>query len=594
MKSRCYAWVGLVFLVFSSCGTTENGETAFPSLDEVTIREIQESITSGNPFLALQDISSLKRVNREFSLTQLNRLYKDATVALFDLFRKAINQSDYRTALSIYYSAAVLGQESDLGEWNEQKILSEWALDLLAAENPTAALLVFRALLENGQPDPELLLNFASVAAETGSQGTLLKILSLLDVLNIEAPADVREATGSIPTPADMLKGTVTIWVNKGIRLEDGVGYPDRVIGSGFFIDRRGFLLTNYHVIQSEVDPEYEGFSRLYIRLADHGEERIPARVVGWDRVFDIALLKAEVEPEYTFALEPAHSYEPGERILAIGSPAGLESTVTSGIVSATGRRFLQMGDAMQVDVPINPGNSGGPLISDTGSLIGVVFAGIEQFEGINFAIPSEWIVYDIPDLYEGGSRVHSWLGLAVVETSKGLEVLYPVPGETSHRAGLLSGDILLSINNKPLSTIGAAQKMLLSLTPDTLVELSWSRSGEDQSGIFALGRRPDRPLDVALDRDYYINLLPPLFGMELEKSGKSLFEQIYRISKLYAGGIADESGLSIGDPLTIQQWTVEEELRVAILQIIVKKRKAGFLERAIQLASYLEIDNFI
>ena len=81
-----------------------------------------------------------------------------------------------------------------------------------------------------------------------------------------------------------MISGTVTIWVDRGIRLERGIGYPDRVIGSGFYIDRRGYILTNYHVIYSEVDAEYEGFSRLYIKY-DKNEEKIPATVVGWDKL---------------------------------------------------------------------------------------------------------------------------------------------------------------------------------------------------------------------------------------------------------------------------------------------------------------------
>ena len=179
-------------------------------------------------------------------------------------------------------------------------------------------------------------------------------------------------------SPSTMLKGTVSILVNKGIRIEKGVGYPDRDIGSGFFIDKRGYVLTNYHVVQSEVNPEYEGFSRLYIRLPESENERIPAQVVGWDSVLDLALLKTQVEPDYVFPILSKSYCQPGDRIFAIGSPGGLSSTVTSGIVSASGRRFLQIGSSLQVDVPINPGNSGGPLLNEDGSLIGVVFAGIE------------------------------------------------------------------------------------------------------------------------------------------------------------------------------------------------------------------------
>ena len=79
-----------------------------------------------------------------------------------------------------------------------------------------------------------------------------------------------------------MIKGTVTVWVDRGLRIENGVGYADRVIGSGFFIDPRGYFITNYHVIQSEVDPKYEGYSRLYIKLPGDSDTRVPAKVIGW------------------------------------------------------------------------------------------------------------------------------------------------------------------------------------------------------------------------------------------------------------------------------------------------------------------------
>ncbi len=124
-------------------------------------------------------------------------------------------------------------------------------------------------------------------------------------------PGPVPEARASFAT---MLKGTATIWVNRGVKIEKGVGYPDRVIGSGFFIDPRGYLLTNHHVIASEVDPAYEGFSRLFLRLSDDPTARIPAKVVGWDPVLDLALVKVEIVPGYVFSGSSSVAVEPGDR----------------------------------------------------------------------------------------------------------------------------------------------------------------------------------------------------------------------------------------------------------------------------------------
>jgi len=174
--------------------------------------------------------------------------------------------------------------------------------------------------------------------------------------------------------------------------------------------------------------------------LREPRRERIPAKVVGYDKAFDLALIKTEITPDYVFGGWSGQTLTPGDRIFAIGSPAGLEKTITSGIISAMGRRLLQVGDSMQVDVPLNPGNSGGPLLDEKGDVIGIVFAGMQQFPGLNFAVPYNWVEKALPALFKGGAAVHPWLGMAVAETEKGLEVIYTVPDEPAAQAGIAAG----------------------------------------------------------------------------------------------------------------------------------------------------------
>src|SRR5574344_530159 len=102
---------------------------------------------------------------------------------------------------------------------------------------------------------------------------------------------------------ASYIKGTVTILVDKGIKVEKGVGYVDSVLGSGFFISKDGYIVTNNHVISDCVNPKYEGYTRLYVKLSEDPDTRIPARVVGYDEVLDLALIKAEVDAPYVFKL---------------------------------------------------------------------------------------------------------------------------------------------------------------------------------------------------------------------------------------------------------------------------------------------------
>lgn len=562
-----------------------------PPLFEATKDEIESYIADGNPARALQGIDVLKRDGSDMPRITIEALQQDASEALDGMFAAAVESRDFDKALSVYRSAVALSGGETLGEaydgWSEASLLRERSLEMLENGERIASYVVFSSALDAGLVEQDPALRIAEAAVEDGYR-PLLEALS--DILDDGPTADDVEPV----SPEKLLKGTVTIFVNKGIRLDRGVGYPDSAIGSGFFIDYRGYVLTNYHVIESEVNPEYEGFSRLYIRLHDSENEKIPAQVVGWDSVLDIALLKAEIKPEYIFPLDSHVVYGPGDEIYAIGSPGGLRNTVTSGIVSATGRRFLQVGSTVQVDVPVNPGNSGGPLINVDGGLIGVVFAGIEQFEGINFAIPAEWVIDIVTGLYDGGAVEHSWLGVAVEESRKGLEVAYSLPGAAAGRSGIVQGDRLLSINGTKVATVEEAQALLIGITPDTLIHVEWDRDGETLSGLVSMDKRPERPLDVALERDVYTNLFPPLFGMVVEETGSYFWERGYAIRRVYAGSIADETGLSENDPLSIQDWEVDDDNRVAYLQILVKKKKAGFIERAIQLGAYLEVDNFI
>ena len=438
--------------------------------------------------------------------------------------------------------------------------------------------------------------DYQAALADATTMGNRAVVRSLASAMKergfaVPASADVE----SVPSFPRMISGTVTILVDRGIKVEKGVGFPDRVIGSGFFIDKRGYILTNHHVIESEVDPKYKGYSRLFVRLSESpAGERIPAKVVGYDKAFDLALIKTEITPDYVFGGWSGQTLTPGDRIFAIGSPAGLEKTITSGIISAMGRRLLQVGDSMQVDVPLNPGNSGGPLLDEKGDVIGIVFAGMQQFPGLNFAVPYNWVEKALPALFKGGAAVHPWLGMAVAETEKGLEVIYTVPDEPAAQAGIAAGDIIESLNGKPFKKLGDIQEEVLRHSPPSLISLTLRRGTASQNVLLCLSARPDQPIEIALKRDSRDNVLYPLFGMKLENVGSFLWKGDYIVRRVTQGSIADESGISPDDPLTILDWQVDTDKGYALLQVVIKKKRAGFLESAIQIAAYLETDNFI
>lgn len=584
-------------IVLFACTTVESriGPEEIKELRSVRLDSIRSKIDQNQLTEAFQDISFLKRnPDEDISAAELEDLSGVVLDRLVTAFEEQVDNQEYSAAFRYYLSLVGIGKEDLVPEWSVPLLLYRMAESSYdAGDKPLAFYYAQRAFAAGSATQPLLSL-LLKLAGELQNAKVYKLALEEFEKEGIEASEDADAAAVGIPPVEKMVRGTVTVWVNRGIKLEKGMGYPDRVIGSGFFIDSRGYLLTNYHVVASEVDPEYEGYSRLYIRLSDKVEEKIPARVVGYDRIFDLALIKAEVEPQFTFSYGGSSDLKVGGRIIAIGSPAGLENTVTSGIVSATGRRFLQMGDAIQVDVPINYGNSGGPLLDDSGKLVGVVFAGIEQFEGVNFAIPFDWVEKALPRLYRGDEAGHPWLGIAMQEGVKGLEVIYAVPGSPADRAGLKEGDILVSLNGTSYTAIGDIQSALLDMDYPVLVTLEWQRGGQSFSGALSLAERPFSPIEESLAKDLRDNVLLPLFGMKIEKTSRFLWRTDYTVRRVLPGSIADETGLSKDDPLSIQGWELDNENRYVLLRIFVKKRKSGFLESAIQLAAYLETDIFI
>jgi S1-C subfamily serine protease len=410
-------------------------------------------------------------------------------------------------------------------------------------------------------------------------------------------PADLREYSQGSDTVTDMIRGVATVLVDRGMRIERGRGLPDRILGSAFFVDASGLLITNYHVISSEVDPKYEGYSRTFIRMGDSASARIPVKVIGWDKAMDLALIKAEYKPEYVFSVVDRVIPKVGDTVLAIGSPGGLEKTVTSGIVSTLSRRFLQIGDVIQIDAAVNHGNSGGPVIDNSGRLVGVVFAGIEQYQGLNFAVPAERLAAALPAMIAGGKAERPWLGLALSETGAGAEIIYAAPNTpaTDHR--IPEGGIIKTINGQQVNApqgalIPALQDVIFQNRPGELVALEYSDPGSSgvKRRVMMSVPRPELPLSDAAKVDSRERIAAPLFGMILVPSAqKGIFSSSYQVKRVIRGSIADEAGISDQDPISIRGFRIMEKDGYATMDIDVKKRRMGYLETTMRLPAMLD-----
>ena len=412
--------------------------------------------------------------------------------------------------------------------------------------------------------------------------------LAVADVPGLSAVGSNKKAPSKI---SECMHAAVTIWVDRGVTVKNGAGYADIIIGSGFFIDERGYIITNHHVIDSMVNPKYEGYVRLYIKLLDDNLTKIPAKVVGYDSLLDLALLKVEITPEYVLDLGSSDELEIGDKISAIGTPVGLEGTLTSGIISSFDRKLLSIGNVFQIDAAVNSGNSGGPLIDKNLKVQAIVFAGMLQLQGLNFAIPVEYLKQELSALYGRGEIIHTWTGCfgnTKREANKkvGLEVQYVLPGGSGFMAGLGPGDIITSLDGKKITSIDDFNFLLMGYEYETILKCDYmSAGGEQKSCLVYLDKRPESPSLTIFDSDLLMNSFVPLFGMKLVPSSTTN-RNSYTIEKIIPGSAADDMSFSENDTVTVFGVDVDERLKGIITSLSTKRKKKAFLDVTINLGT--------
>ncbi len=266
--------------------------------------------------------------------------------------------------------------------------------------------------------------------------------------------------------------------------------------GSGFIIDKSGYIVTNNHVV--------EGADTIKVILKDDNE--YDAKIVGRDPVTDIALIKVEAKGNLpTVPLGSSDNLKVGEWVAAIGSPFGLEHTVTAGIVSAKGR-VIGSGpydDFIQTDASINPGNSGGPLINMQGEVVGINTMIIAGGNGIGFAIPIDQAKDIIAQLKTGGEVTRGWLGVTIqdlkgdmaeyygLKGKSGVLVASVVPGDPADRAGIQPKDIITEVDGKKVTTSRDLTELAAKLGVGDTARVTVLRDGRPKTLNVKVGKRP-------------------------------------------------------------------------------------------------------
>jgi len=382
-----------------------------------------------------------------------------------------------------------------------------------------------------------------------------------------------------------------------------GEGMPgreqkQRSLGSGFIMDAEGFIITNNHVV--------EDADQIKVRLFD--EREFDAKVIGRDAKTDLALIKIEGATGLNpLKLGDSEKAEVGSWVIAVGSPFGLEQTVTAGIVSAKGR-FIGAGpydDFIQTDASINPGNSGGPLLNMSGEVIGINTAIVAQGQGIGFAIPVNLARNIVAQLKEHGGVTRAWMGVGIqdltpelaeyygLKSQKGVLVTQVFPDNPADKAGIKAKDVIVAVDGKAVATGRELSSAVAGLPIGKAVPVKLFRDGKEMTVTVQLTERKEMETVAqggqAPESDELGIRAADLSPETAKRFGVDEKEKGVLVVAVRSGSKADQAGLQQADIVKevnrVPVQTVAEmksQLGKAKageqLQLLVKRGDSGFI----------------
>ncbi len=363
-----------------------------------------------------------------------------------------------------------------------------------------------------------------NTATPPGSFSPLVKIAnpSVVNISTVKIIKEERE--GSMPFgPNDPMKDFFERYFGGQIPKK----YKQKSLGTGFIIDKKGFILTNNHVVEQT--------DEIRVRTAD--DKEFAAKIVGRDLITDLALIRIKSDTLFIpLLLGDSNRLEVGDWVVAIGNPFGLGNTVTAGIVSA---KYRQIGagaydNFIQTDTPINPGNSGGPLLNTAGEVIGIntaIFSESGGSVGIGFAIPINMVKNLLPQLKKG-KVIRGWIGVIIQKVTPELKDKLNLPDEKgalvsdvasrgpAGESGIKRGDVIVSFDGKPIRESRELPYIVASTSLGKTVPVDIIRNREKMRAEVRVG-------ELKIEEEYQqISKAEPSFGMILQEITPEIAQQ--------------------------------------------------------------------
>ncbi len=340
--------------------------------------------------------------------------------------------------------------------------------------------------------------------------------------------------------------------------------WKERSLGSGVIVSPDGYIVTNNHVVEKADEIKVTLFDKRVLK----------GRIVGADPKTDVAILRIEANNLPVLPWGDSDKLQVGEFVLAIGSPYGLNNTVTMGIISAVGRANVGIADYedfIQTDAAINPGNSGGPLVNITGELIGIntaIFSRTGGYQGIGFAVPSNMVRSVMEQLIQKGKVTRGWIGVTIQELTpelaqqfglkktKGALVSDVMKDSPAAKAGIQRGDVIIEFNGKEVKDVSSLRNLVAQSKAGSDITLKLLRAGKEltvQVNIVEMPREVAEVSQEVLPGETQPRVLTGLAVMDLTREivrqlGFTSEEKGVVVVRVEPGSPADEAEIRKGD----------------------------------------------
>ena len=323
--------------------------------------------------------------------------------------------------------------------------------------------------------------------------------------------------------------------------------YKSSALGSGVIVSENGYILTNNHVVK--------GAEEIKVVLSDKREFK--GKIVGTDPRTDLAVVKINAKDLPAAKLGDSAKLKTGDIVLAVGTPFGLNQSITMGIVSAVGRSnvgIADLEDFIQTDAAINPGNSGGALVNTNGEVVGIntaIFSTSGGYMGIGFAIPSDMAKTVMESIIKHGKVIRGWLGVSIQnvtpELAKSLGLKEPtgalvadvMKDSPAEKAGIKRGDVILSLNGKSVEDSTGLRNMVSAASPGTTLKLDLVREGKQLSLSATLGEFKERK---EIKKVEYENVLKGITVQDLTAAARDQLGLPSNLTGVVITDIAEDS----------------------------------------------------